>query len=292
MSIPALAVVISMAFASALAPATLLIHRVNVFSADGSDPRRAQAHIGSDRVFAAIGWLTTDHGVPESQGPIADPARDTPAPIVDQDGTAFLVSPCYALTAYHVVFGSSRMPSREFTSTLFIFEGSGDSVSATRAVPATWGAMAHAQETDNDWALLKLDDCVGKRVGWLKISENPGTDWQKLRVASVGFAADKDASTLWGDTCNLYPGRIGEFLDDCAVTAGSSGSPILVSRAGHLEVVALSEGEFNHRAEILRGYSTKFANIATDIRAIGSVTMRFITDDIAAFAAPNPADEP
>src|SRR4051794_17996177 len=117
----ALAAVISLGLANGSGPASPFAHKVNVFAADGNDPRQMQGHSGGDRVFAAIGRLTTDQGVPESRGSVADPARDVPARTVDQDGTAFLVSPCYVLTNYHVMFGSSRVPTREFTSTLSTF---------------------------------------------------------------------------------------------------------------------------------------------------------------------------
>src|SRR5215469_16727639 len=76
-----------------------LFHRVTVFSDDPNsihDPRHPQSQTGADKMFAPIGLIWTNHPQPD-QGTV--PRSDF------HMGTAFLVSPCYILTAYHVVFG-------------------------------------------------------------------------------------------------------------------------------------------------------------------------------------------
>jgi hypothetical protein len=111
-------------------------------------------------------------------------------------------------------------------------------------------------------------------------------------VTAIGFASDKDASSLWRDDCQLYHGALGEFLDDCATVDGSSGSPIMVLVDGHPRVVAMSEGELNRRDAILTGYASQFANVASDVRAIAPSALRLIAADIAGYGLPNPADPP
>src|SRR5580692_40039 len=76
-----------------------LFNRVAVFSdAPDSvhDPRHPQSQTGADKMFAPSGLIWTNHPQPD-QG--TAPRSDF------HMGTAFLVSPCYVLTAYHVVFG-------------------------------------------------------------------------------------------------------------------------------------------------------------------------------------------
>ena len=79
--------------------ALTLFHRVAVFSdAPDSihDPRHPQSQTGADKMFAPIGLVWTNHPQPDqSTAPRSDLHM----------GTAFLLSPCYILTAYHVVFG-------------------------------------------------------------------------------------------------------------------------------------------------------------------------------------------
>lgn len=79
--------------------APTLFHRVAVFSDAPDfihDPRHPQSQTGADKMFAPIGLVWTNHPQPD-QG--TAPRSDL------HMGTAFLVSPCYVLTAYHVVFG-------------------------------------------------------------------------------------------------------------------------------------------------------------------------------------------
>jgi hypothetical protein len=272
------------AIASQRAP----VLQVNIFSSDGSDPRQIQIHSGADRVFAPIGRILTNQRVPSPDG---DGDGDRGAQrSVNLDGTAFLVSPCYALTNYHVVFGGSRAPSTQYTSTLYTFDGEGSSMIGTRATPVVWGGMARVRQPSNDWVLLKLDACIGGRIGWMDLAGNDNRiDLLAEPVASVGFAADKDPSSLWRDDCHLRHAAVGSFLDDCAVAEGSSGSPIVSLISGHPRVIALSEGELNRSSVVLSAYVSQDANVASDLHAILPGISRLIGADIAAFGLPNPA---
>ena len=192
-----------------------VVTEVNIFSTDGNDPREAQAHFGSDRSFAPIGRISTNQRVPDPNGENAASGQQL-APMVYSDGTAFLVSPCYALTNYHVVFGGSRTPGPDKTATVYTFDGDGASMVATPATPAIWGAMDRVWRPRNDWVLLRLENCVGSHIGWMELGGNAEEGLSPLSVMSVGFAADKDPNTLWTDQCQLRDASAGSFLDDCA----------------------------------------------------------------------------
>ncbi|MGE3782473.1 MAG: hypothetical protein AB7H71_06990, partial [Alphaproteobacteria bacterium] len=150
-----------------------LLHRINVFSDDPNslhDPRYPQPQTGAGKIFAPIGLIWTNHPQP-------DPGNAPTSHL--RMGTAFLVSPCYVLTAFHIVFGyrtgfrkDNQQPEREVSAT---FSAGGRTA---RAVPVKYGrfSLFPAQ----DWALLRLkpqggDRCLGEDpdIGWLRLAPLP-----------------------------------------------------------------------------------------------------------------------
>ena len=97
---------------------------------------------------------------------------------------AWLISPCYAITNNHAVFGDAfpAQPrtdqerdaiSQAYPVTFSV--GVGKTVpfaGSVTAIPVRWGRRTGTQE--NDWALLKLNSCLGTRseIGWLPINVN------------------------------------------------------------------------------------------------------------------------
>ncbi len=187
-------------------------------------------------------------------------------------GTAFLVSPCHVLTAYHVAAGGERVDESR-TSTFYLGQGQlgpdfpdlDHFAIATRAHPVAWGRFVHA--TDNsallvraesierngweDWALLRLDTCLGAPehgYGYLKLA--PVTTRQvmlgaaALPARSLGLPGDKTTATLWEDPSCRILGQIyaSGWQHDCVTIPGNSGGPILVRDPVSKEtrVVALS----------------------------------------------------
>jgi hypothetical protein len=79
-------------------------------------------------------------------------------------GTAFLVSPCYVLTAYHVVFGyrfglrkGAQEQAEQDVSATFSVGGK-----RSRAVPAKYGQFSRFP--GRDWTLLRLEPECGASV--------------------------------------------------------------------------------------------------------------------------------
>ena len=122
------------------------------------DPRHPQSQTGADKMLAPIGLVWTNHPQPD-QG--TAPRSDL------HMGTAFLVSPCYILTAYHVVFGyrfglrkGAQEEAEQDVSATFSVGGK-----RSRAVPAKYGQFS--MFTGRDWVLLRPRAGCGASVfGW------------------------------------------------------------------------------------------------------------------------------
>ena len=278
-----------------------LFHRVAVFSdAPDSihDPRHPQSQTGADKMFAPIGLVWTNHPQPD-QG--TAPRSDL------HMGTAFLVSPCYALTAYHVVFGY-RFGLRKGTQ-----EEAEQDVSATfsvgskksRAVPAKYGQFSRFP--GRDWALLRLEPDAGRRclgedpnIGWVRLAPLAPPIATKKSLSVAGYPADKGLGSLWRqDTCHFFElyhdiDNDGLWTTDCATRPRASGSPVFFVEDGVLNVVAVMSGHLGTVGddEILPKWDPNRANLALDIGKIISSDQDFsklIETDIDRFHQPNPA---
>ena len=97
-------------------------------------------------------------------------------------GTGFLISPCYALSAGHVVSGNRFLISPsdpginrsdfETKYKMKFFIGVGVHLpfaTMVYAVPQEWGFASYEYE---DWVLLRLSSCVGRRLGWMELDPN------------------------------------------------------------------------------------------------------------------------
>jgi hypothetical protein len=203
-TVPALASNFSTARAEVNAP--IVFHPVAVFSdAPDSvhDPRHPQSQTGGDRMFAPIGLIWTNHPQPD---------QGTAARSDLHMGTAFLVSPCYVLTAYHVVFGY-RFGLRKGTQ-----EEAEQDVSATfsvggkksRAVPAKYGQFSRFP--GRDWVLLRLEPEAGHRclgedpnIGWARLAPLAPPIATKKSLSVAGYPADKGLPSLWRqDKCHFF----------------------------------------------------------------------------------------
>ena len=187
-------------------------------------------------------------------------------------GTAFLVSPCHVLTAYHVAAGGERVdPTR--TSTFYAGQGEigpdfpdlNRFADASAAHPVAWGRFVHAAEGGSlvertqsverngweDWALLELDTCLGGPnygYGFLKLAPvTTGEIMQsaaRMKARSVGLPGDKSVLSLWEDADCRFIGQIyaSGWQHDCMTIPGNSGGPLFVADpvTGEQRVAAIS----------------------------------------------------
>jgi V8-like Glu-specific endopeptidase len=269
-----------------------LLLRANVFSDNSQvphDPRHIQPQSGAGKMFAPIGLIATSHKVPHQYGPRSIPAFD--------EETAFLVSPCYVLTAYHGVFGNAHAepePNRDYSMT---FETVGWK---SRAVPVRYGAWENSN--GGDWALLRLDACLGENpdIGWAQLAPLNSTVLAQKRLSTAGYPADRSGRALWRqDICHFYHQERGAdskgiWTTDCPTQPRASGSPIFFIQNGVLNVVGIMHGHLGpeHPNEVLPQFLPNRANLAVDVSEIVASdpeVLTLIRSDIARFGRRNPA---
>jgi V8-like Glu-specific endopeptidase len=291
-----IAAVWAAAFSAANADRQALLQRVTVFSDDPQtlhDPRHPQPQTGADKMFAPIGLIWTNHRVAHQYGPRSRMNLDM--------GTAFLVSPCYILTAYHVVFGNQYIEpdAKQDYSMTFSTHGM-----KARAVPVQHGPFNHTD--GGDWALLHLDSdaahpCLGENpsIGWTKLAPLGADEAPHQSLSTAGYPSDKSISSLWRqDTCHLYQKQsdiqaLGLWTTDCATEPRASGAPLFFVRDGVLNVVAVMHGHFGGEGNaVLPRWDPTRANLAVDVGEIVASNpdvLKLIDLDIARFHQRNPA---
>lgn len=272
-------------------------HPVNIFNSDGVDPRIVIITNSSfEKLFLPIGIVETEKPVPN----VSDEAGVTKVKMQKARGTGFLISPCLVLTNYHIVFGDSTSPDERFGASFYAPAGDGKNYKKIHGTPILWGPLDSYPSKENDWALLKIDVCEGKKNGWLEIDLRETAKLLEAVVASAGHPADKNINDLWLDPlCYLKnvnsSGRYTDLVQNtCALLPGASGSPVFDLKNGYPQVLAMQSSEIQPTEGIQQYYDASRANLAIDIRSIYPRVKDLILGDIAAFSARNPAlpDEP
>ena len=239
-----------------------LFHMVNVFSGTGVD-NRVPMQRSTASGLSPVGAV--DDTVSHSYG------------------TAFLISSCHVLTNYHVALPTDRVSTSGAGSDLTFYIGgpSGGQpyTDKTHARVVAWGnyvvndgGRIHYMPI-NDWAVLKLDACLGARYGYMDLTPMPApaVDALGLPLATAGFPGDHAHDVLWGvHDCEIHATGFGAmWLHDCSTTEGSSGSPIFFRDAtGSVHVVAMVSAAIRDVQPVLSRYDSAAANVAVPIDGI------------------------
>lgn len=169
--------------------------------------------------------------------------------------TAFLISPCLILTNNHAIFGDDFPPQprnkheleniqkafpmkfRVGVGMTLEFEGS------VAAILVAWGDRDGANR--EDWALLKLSSCVGKRseIGYLETnSKTQSGDMIHEKIALVSFPFNRqDMAISYG-----YVSGYNCYNDTLRYTVSSapqsSGGAVLVDTPVGVRVIGMHRG--------------------------------------------------
>jgi hypothetical protein len=253
--------------------------KANLFANNGQDPRMMVERTAGP--FRAIGLIETPEPVAQAtrEGTVSSTTR----------GTGFMISPCYALTNFHVVFGdAAATPDPRAVYRTWISLGgdnAGFKYRRVRAVAVAWGDFAHDQR--QDWTVLKVDGCPGAdpAIGWVDLAPNKPNTVQHRAAMDAGFDGDFKTSQLVSQTgCKL-----GYAVDDftiqhyCASRPGMSGSPIFVfDETGAPMVVAIVSREQDPCSGVFSQIGESHSNLAVPVRAamLGQVVLEAVLKDI------------
>jgi hypothetical protein len=203
-------------------------------------------------------------------------------------GTAFLVSRCHVVTAYHVAFMKQRDP---VTGRVETFPGKvGHTaefvVGPLPEAPGTFGARARAtvvgfgrfsggsfEGMAGDWAILRLDPCLGREFGFLKYARPAGDrPLPTGALMTIGFPrsriGQRGVTVETGCSARDHGPVDGLLGVDCAFEVGMSGGPVLERQAdGSWLVVGLIQQSMGATDRVLPAYSMAHRNQVVRVTA-------------------------
>jgi V8-like Glu-specific endopeptidase len=166
-------------------------------------------------------------------------------------GTGFLVSECHVLTVQHAFSEVQPAVGHRMTFRAAPSDHAPQSSRGTIVASGNSNVALRAQDysegRSKDWMLIRLDQCLGKSLGYVEISvdETFSDAIASAPVRSAGFPQDRpSADTLIMDSeCKIRASSFRELMHDCATLPGNSGSPVFREvRSGgrlRLRVVAM-----------------------------------------------------
>lgn len=255
----------------------------NVFVAD----RRAQ-RAADRRPYSAVGVLTH--------------------PRIGAGGTAFLVSSCHVATAYHVAFLRGRDasgnvilgPPKLGHAATFVAgpdaKTPGRFAARTRARVVAYGRFDASDFAGmaGDWAILRLDDCLGERFGYLRHARSSDGAMPDGPLMTIGYPASRAgrAGITVETGCRARDhGPVDGLVGiDCAFESGMSGGPVLQLQSdGAWIVVGMIQQSMSPVAGVLGEYTMEHRNqmIATStFRAAIDTALRADAQRLLARRAP------
>lgn len=133
-------------------------------------------------------------------------------------GTAFLVGECFAVTARHLSARGLKLGQRlkiDF------------SAARQRAVSRATVVLVPDSPAgyNSDWAVLRLDHCFGRLLGYYRLEPNlpPST----ISLTAVGYPTDQRGSLVVDPACRIRGPTYWGLGHDCAALPGNSGGPLL-----------------------------------------------------------------
>jgi len=193
--------------------------------------------VASASIFGTDDRLIVGHARGTPFAPIGvayDPASDT-------YGTATLVDECHALTAAHVAGRGEADPKGDRLEFLVGQRPGKPFEQRTGAtVIASGGFTEQRWNRDDDWLLLKLDNCLGRQFGHVRLRAEPADSGPPV-LHSAGYPSD--LTTVRGQLvidpqCRLIGEADRLWLHTCAGRSGDSGGPLfeLKRSAGGIEI--------------------------------------------------------
>lgn len=219
-------------------------------------------------------------------------------PRIGAGGTAFLVGSCHVATAYHVAFlrgrdasGNVVLGRPELGHAAEFLAGPdarrpGRFAARTRARVVAYGRF-DAQDfagMAGDWAILRLDDCLGERFGYLRDARStavsgPMPDGPLMTIGYPASRAGRAGITIETGCRARDHGPVDGLVGiDCAFESGMSGGPVLqLQPDGAWLVVGMVQQSMAPASGVLPGYTMQHRNqmiAASTFRAAVDTALR------------------
>lgn len=192
-----------------------------------------------------------------------------------QTGSAVLVDDCHVLSAYHSTFyrrdGNLNKPSGQVVSRFMLDPDPsrpGTFRRSTLARPVLWGEFNRwsLRGQSEDWALLRLDECLGREVGYARIAEageKARDGYGELLFAGYPQSRRGLGGVTLERSCHAWDaGPVFPIIGvDCAFERGASGGPIFERIDGRWTVVGVASYRSNPVDEPLPKYISKHRNV-------------------------------
>jgi len=203
-------------------------------------------------------------------------------------GTAFLVSRCHIVTAHHVAIPKDvdratgdvePLPVKVGRTAEFI-------IGPHPAIPGRFLARAQATVVESgnfssstfdgmvgDWAILRLDECLGQKFGFLKLARpGPASPMPRGELMTIGFprsrAGQIGITVETGCRARDHGPVKGLIGVDCAFEAGMSGGPVLERQVdGGWLVAGLVQQATGGTDRLLPSYSMAYRNQVVSVTA-------------------------
>ncbi len=223
-------------------------------------PRKVMTNIGVNYAFAPVGRVITKDRIT-----ITD--ENGIAKTGNSNGTAFLVSPCHALTNRHVVFGNAdpTLPRKWNLK----FEIGNTSVGHTmHTIDAQAAIIPNDKSRANDWTLLLLKECIDdKKIGWMELTAEVNK-YQKVIIAGFPYDIPKVLPTV-SVNCEPKDFNVGFFYHSCPSVEGNSGAPLFfINDDGVPTALGMDFGSVSDTPEEVPTYRRPYANLAVSFDQI------------------------
>jgi hypothetical protein len=226
-------------------------------------------------------------------GSVSVAEKNNPTKLLSE-ATGFLVSPCYILTNYHVAVADIEGRGKTTFSLPITI---GDSPAVSAAKPVLFGNISNK----DDWALLKLEKCLGTQAGWMEIANKTDREYLGLKVGMAGYPYDifdyknnvnpsDQGGVAYEEGCiTSYrtdePETLGTVYNTCTTNRGASGSPIFSIGDAYPSVVAIVSTN-----DLSGSYANLYhTNHGVDIRLAYARISSLIEQDKKSVPTGNPA---
>lgn len=186
--------------------------------------------------------------------------------------TGWLTTDCLVVTARHAITGSDleekdKSPIGRRVKFLVGFPQTEDMNFTYKSEGTVVAAGENGRKIFQDWAVIRLDQSLGKDIGKIETWQYSVEDAQTcVSLEIAGYPGGKNIDRLWGQThCPLekYLSSKYQFILGCPATEGNSGGPLLCRETdGDLRAIGIvATQSYGAMAQALNFTADWFENI-------------------------------